>query len=150
MLRRRNCQLELFSLRLIMYQRSMVSIRNKCFHFLAGFKRPIITIFRRFKLSHAIRPEIVNHIAASDNQYAPAAKRWKALLHIILILGRAAVVQTHLDYRNIGSRVQMFNNAPAAVIESPFLIQSDICFLNIVFYFTCQLGTARCRILHIV
>src|SRR5690606_836763 len=66
-----------------------------------------------------------------------------------MVVHGLTIIDTHLNYRYRSVGIQMFYHAPAAMIQSPFLIQSYLGVVEEVCCFAGQSRTARRRILYI-
>ena len=67
--------------------------------------------------------QIVNEIAASDNQNALVAQRRELSAYIEMKGGRLSLVDAKLDDRNVSSRIDMAKHRPCAVVQTPGVVQ---------------------------
>ncbi len=94
-------------------------------------------------------PQVVNHVAAPDNQHTFVTQWGKFPGNIVLILSILIIIETHLNYRYRSVRIHLTEHTPCAMIKAPFFIRFNFCAINRGLHLHGKFRTSGRRILHV-
>src|SRR5689334_5469143 len=79
----------------------------------------------RHVASPSVRVQVVNEVATSDNQHSFVAQ-WRQLApDLKMKAGGLGLVDAELHDRYVGSRIDVFEHRPRAVIEPPSVVERN-------------------------
>src|SRR5256885_8584129 len=102
-----------------------------------------------FPYTTLFRSQVVNDVAAADDQHAFVAQRREMRTERVMKRRRLRGVDRELHDRHVRFRKRMLEHRPGAMVEAPGLIEADVDGREELAYASGECGVAGRRILHI-